>query len=88
VAARFRPRTVQGTSTSGPEVHEIKCRGYPWYASGEDTIKVREMVLILMEVLEEEGWTVYASIDQQSNGGDLSETDTVSLRPLAFQVVR
>jgi hypothetical protein len=60
-----------------PGVYEIKCYGSPWLASGEETMRAREMLLILMEELEEEGWTVYASIDQESSGGNYGETDTV-----------
>jgi hypothetical protein len=74
----LRADTVQAKSTHAPGVYEIKIHGYPWMAIGEEAMRTREMLLILMEVLEEEGWTVYASIDQKSTGGDQGETDTVS----------
>jgi hypothetical protein len=58
-------------------VWEYKLKGYPWQASGEETMRVRELLIALVEMLEEEGWSVYASIDQKSSGGQgYSETDT------------
>ena len=40
-------------------------------------MRVRELLIALVEMLEEEGWSVYASIDQKSSGGQgVSETDT------------
>jgi hypothetical protein len=62
-----------------PGVHEIKLHGAPWFASGEETMRARDLLLTLMETLEEEGWTVYASIDQDHDGSGNGETDTVSL---------
>ncbi|KAI4908929.1 hypothetical protein J4E90_008667 [Alternaria incomplexa] len=58
-------------------VWECKLRGNPWQPSGEETMRVRELLIVLVELLEEEGWSVYASIDQKSSGGQgVSETDT------------
>jgi hypothetical protein len=56
-----------------------------WRANGEDTMRVRELLLILLEVLECEGWTVYASVDQKNGGENFTETDTVSISYSSFQ---
>lgn len=41
-------------------------------------MRVRELLLVLLESLEDEGWTVFASIDQKHGRDDYTETDTVS----------
>lgn len=41
---------------------------------------VRTLLLTLLEVLEGEGWTVYASVDQKNGSEKVTETDTVSLK--------
>ncbi|KAK7457798.1 hypothetical protein VKT23_010138 [Stygiomarasmius scandens] len=65
--------------------YEIKFRGYPWYATGSDTIATRMMVLRLLEVLEENGFTLYLSIDQNIGSGNndsVSDTDSWYCRRL------
>jgi hypothetical protein len=60
-------------------VYELKIRGYPWLATGGETMGARKILLALMEGLERHGFTVYASIDQKTGpGGDShrSESDT------------
>lgn len=57
-------------------VHEIKLDGSPWFCNGTKTMKVRELLLTFLEVLESEGWSVYASVDQKDAAQDYSETDT------------
>ena len=59
-------------------VYEVKLRGTPWRAEGTETMAVRRLLLIMLEVLEEHGWTVYASTDQKNGGEKHTETDTVS----------
>lgn len=54
---------------------EYKLHGRPWFATGEDTIKTRVLLLRLLETLERKGWSVYASIDQSTRGAGL-ETDS------------
>lgn len=59
--------------------HEFKLFGYPWRASGEETMTTRVLILKLVELLEQHGWSLYASIDQNSGpSGDsnYSETDS------------
>ena len=77
MASRLRNGAVQAKSMYMPGVPEIKLYGTPWLANGESTMLARDILLVLIEVLEEEGWTVYASIDQKTTAGDYSETDTV-----------
>ena len=68
------------------DVWDVKLMGSPWLATGTETMLVREMVLVLVEMLEEEGWSVYASIDQKSTGNGRSETDTWYVcRPLGWE---
>jgi len=43
---------------------EFKCRGYPWDGKGEETISTRLLLLRMLGVLENQGWTLYASVDQ------------------------
>ncbi|KAH6642689.1 hypothetical protein C7974DRAFT_351536 [Boeremia exigua] len=69
---------VSKVSEHSPGVQEIKFHGYPWSAGGKETMRVREMLLTILGTLEEDGWTVYASIDQSAAAGsqNKSETDT------------
>lgn len=55
---------------------EFKIHGNPWWATGEETVKTRELVLKMLEVLEMYGWSLYASIDQNQAGEHSSETDS------------
>lgn len=62
-----------------PGIFELKLWGNPWWATGEETMDARRLLLQLVQCLEEHGFTVYASIDQKSGaGGDNGgrETDT------------
>ena len=61
--------------------YEFKLHGYPWYTSGGDTMKARQIALKLLEGLDYNGWTIYASVDQKTTAGgnsnmSMSETDT------------
>ncbi|KXN69557.1 hypothetical protein CONCODRAFT_7968 [Conidiobolus coronatus NRRL 28638] len=59
--------------------YEFKLYGYPWSATGEETMKTRMLILKLVELLELHGWSLYASIDQNSGpAGDstYSEVDS------------
>ncbi|TQW00487.1 hypothetical protein V2A60_001566 [Cordyceps javanica] len=57
--------------------YEFKMYGYPWSASGESTMLSRLLILRLVEVLERHGWSLYASIDQNSGpSGDSSYSET------------
>lgn len=67
-------------------VLEIKLHGYPWAASGKETMRVRELILTMLGMFEEEGWSVYASIDQSIGSQNNSETDTVSILDIALSV--
>lgn len=56
---------------------EFKINGYPWRASGEETMTTRLLLLRLLETLEQHGWSLYASVDQSTSSGDnVSETDS------------
>jgi hypothetical protein len=54
---------------------EIKLQGGPWYPSGEEAVTTRVIALILLEVLEKHGFSLYAAVDQDI-GQDGRETDT------------
>jgi hypothetical protein len=69
---------VQNYQANG-SVFEIKFRGYPWRANGTETVHTRLILLTLLECLEQHGFSLYASIDQDNGpGGDsrASEADT------------
>lgn len=56
---------------------EFKIRGYPWHASGEETMTTRFLLLKMLEILEAHGWSMYASVDQSMGHGEhTSETDS------------
>lgn len=56
---------------------EFKLNGYPWNASGEETMRTRMLLLRMLECLENSGWSLYASIDQNTGSSEnSSETDT------------
>ncbi|KAJ2968741.1 hypothetical protein NQ176_g9032 [Zarea fungicola] len=59
--------------------YEFKVHGYPWSASGEETMQTRLLILKMVEVLEMHGWSLYASIDQNNGpSGDSSYSETDS----------
>ena len=58
---------------------EIKFRGYPWRANGEETVRTREILLLLLQCLEQHGFSLYTSVDQDtgpSSDSHSSEADT------------
>jgi len=73
---------AQRIQSHGPHkesgVYELKLHGYPWRATGKETMETRRLLLTLLEVLEGSGESVYASIDQKQNlsNNESSETDT------------
>ena len=81
LSARLGKEWVSKVSEYAPGIQEIKFHGYPWSASGKETMRVRGLFLVMLATLEEEGWTVYASVDQSMTGGsdNTGETDTVSI---------
>lgn len=42
--------------------YEIKFRGCPWRANGEDTVQQRMVLIALLDVLETYGWSLYTSV--------------------------
>lgn len=57
-------------------VFEIKFSGYPWRASGTETVQTRVILLILLETLEKHGFSLYGSVDQDNGpGGDSHSTE-------------
>ncbi|KAJ4298032.1 hypothetical protein N0V90_005931 [Kalmusia sp. IMI 367209] len=55
---------------------EIKFAGQGWSYISYDTMKSRMMFLDLLECLEESGWTLYASVEQNTRGDEKGVTDT------------
>ncbi|CZS94916.1 uncharacterized protein RAG0_11945 [Rhynchosporium agropyri] len=56
---------------------EFKIKGYPWMASGEETMSTRLLLMRMLECLEGSGWSLYASVDQNTgSGNDTTETDS------------
>jgi hypothetical protein len=53
--------------TFGMTFHsEFKCRGYPWFAVGEEATSTFVLLLNLKQLLEDRGFKVYASLDFES----------------------
>jgi hypothetical protein len=74
----------QPYSVSG--VHEVKLNGYPFAAAGGATMVSRNVALNLFQVFEQNGFTLYASIDQKYGGEHGQETDTWHVsRPQGWQ---
>lgn len=70
---------IQSQHIAAPSYSEIKLSGSPWSSSGTDTMRARQLLLSLLGALEEEGWSVYASIGQKNGNRDNhGDTDTVS----------
>lgn len=77
--AGMRMLQNQSVKDAARDHHEFKLHGYPWAASGEETMHTRVLLLKMVEVLEMHGWSLYASIDQNNGpAGDsnYSETDS------------
>ncbi|EEQ87355.1 uncharacterized protein BDCG_02475 [Blastomyces dermatitidis ER-3] len=56
---------------------EIKFHGYPWKASGTETVETRLILLNVLDCLEQFGFTLYASINQDTNQSEQkTEADT------------
>lgn len=85
--ARLGQEWVSKVSQYAPGIQEIKFHGYPWSAGGKETMRVRELLLTMLATLEEEGWTVYASIDQSASGGGQNTSETDSVSDIALYVV-
>ena len=56
--------------------YEFKILGNPWLASGEETMEVRILILGMLETLERDGWSLYASVDQCISSQNISSADT------------
>ncbi|TKA70579.1 hypothetical protein B0A49_04389 [Cryomyces minteri] len=73
-------RRVQESRRISGLTHEFKLHGYPWRANGGETMAVRVMLLELLDCLEVQGFSLYASIDQKtgpaSSNDNGSEADT------------
>jgi hypothetical protein len=70
----------ESAKTTAANYHEFKLNGTPWYASGEDTMATRLLILKMVETMEMNGWSLYASIDQNTgppsnSNSSSSETD-------------
>lgn len=59
-------RSNYGLKSDNLEADRLKLRfhGQPWQAGGEETVQTRMLLLILLEILEKFGYSLYASIDQ------------------------
>ena len=59
--------------------YELKLHSYPWRPESGETMEGMMLLLKLLDGLEEEGWTVYASFDRKATSdNDTSETNTLS----------
>ncbi|OAA59330.1 hypothetical protein ISF_06265 [Cordyceps fumosorosea ARSEF 2679] len=68
---------AQAVKDAARSQYEFKLYGHPWHASGEETMVARLLILRFVEILERHGWSLYASIDQNSGpSGDSSYSET------------
>ena len=54
------------------ESWEFKLRGNPWWATGEETVDSRYLILKLLESMQAYGWSIIASIDSSRKLSDKS----------------
>ena len=64
----------ENAKTTAANYHEFKLIGTPWYASGQDTMATRLLILQMVETMEANGWSLYASIDQNSGASNSSNS--------------
>lgn len=70
-------QTDLGWKDANLRAWEFKINGYPWRATGEETMSTRLLLLKMLECLERYGWSLYASVDQSTGSGEhSSETDS------------
>lgn len=74
--ALLQPHTQKHEPYRVAGVYEIKFNGYPFMASGGNTMLSRMMCLQLFALFEQHGYTVYASIDQKYGGENGTECDS------------
>ncbi|KAK2741227.1 hypothetical protein FQN57_005689 [Myotisia sp. PD_48] len=60
---------AQNSQTTGI-AFEIKLEGYPWRASGTKTVEARVILLTIMEVLEQHGFSLYAPVNQDNRNAN------------------
>ena len=56
---------IQRTAQVRPDTLEIKFQGWPFRAIGEGVVHAQMLVLTLLDSLEGEGYSLYASIDME-----------------------
>lgn len=74
--AALRSETQRHEPYRIPGVYEIKLTGWPFAASGGETMVSRTLCLKLFGVFENHGYTISASMDQKYGGEHGEETDT------------
>lgn len=80
----LQPETQRHEPYRLPGVYEIKLIGYPFQASGGETMVSRNLCLKLFSVFEAHGFTVSASMDQKYQGSG-TETDSWHVsRPIGW----
>ncbi len=55
---------------------EFKLNGWPWRPSGEETMTTRLLLLRMLETLEEGGWSLYATVDQNNGHHNKNSSST------------
>lgn len=60
---------------------EFKLRGYPFLATGTDTVETRMLFLRILDILAQNNFVVYASIDQSVGSGGESQGATLLFLP-------
>jgi hypothetical protein len=58
------------------DAYEFALKGSPWRSSGDKSMKVREMMLGLVEIMHHHGWESYGAIAQRSETDDGQRCDS------------
>jgi hypothetical protein len=65
--------------------YEVKLAGLGWGSVHAEQVKIKLALLDMLGVMEEEGWTVYASVDQKVGGEREGDTDSwYCCRPMGW----
>jgi hypothetical protein len=65
-------KSSNNNSDNDNKIYEIKFREYPWRPTGTETVVTRIILLGILKCLEQYGFGLYASIDQDSGASDVS----------------
>ncbi|KAH6654413.1 hypothetical protein BKA67DRAFT_565041 [Truncatella angustata] len=66
----------KGEWSQNHDAYQFSLKGRPWRCHGQDSMKVRKLLLELAESLDESGWENYGTIKQRSESDDWRVCDS------------